>query len=336
MKLLPFIATLFLTLSSCQPSTERPPNETVLADTVGFAGFGFELLLAKIEQLEAKLQEQNSIQQQLDATSKLISTLQRRLDETQSTLQARDALVGNLQQKLSQSESQFRQAQDNLAKQVTQNVQLNRNVYILSGYPSCRDAPDQTGPQKLRVGSQTVQGYCEQDDYGGGWLVIQRRSSGGLGAESFNRSWADYRNGFGSLDGDHWWGLEKVHLLTKGHVHELLVEVTDGFWGIQWAKWNRFQLGSEMKRYEIVLLEGCSGNGTCYGLEKGEPFNTFDRSSSESCEEMVREGGWWLKSFCRSNLNAIIRSSNQESNMIWHHSQKLSSRIMIRMKIDNL
>lgn len=109
MKLLPFVTTLYLTLSSCQPTTERPPNETVLADTVGFAGFGFELLLAKIEQLEAKLQEQNSIQQQLDATSKLISTLQRRLDETQSTLQARDALVGNLQQKLSQSESQFRQ-----------------------------------------------------------------------------------------------------------------------------------------------------------------------------------------------------------------------------------
>lgn len=189
---------------------------------------------------------------------------------------------------------------------MSQNAQLNQNflenlrqVHTLNGYPSCRDAPDQTGPQKLRVGSQTVQGYCEQDDYGGGWLVIQRRSSGGLGAECFNRSWADYRNGFGSLDGDHWWGLEKVHLLTKGHVHELLVEVTDGFWGIQWAKWNRFQLGSEMKRYEIVLLEGCSGNGTCYGLEKGEPFNTFDRSSSESCEEMVREGGWWLKSFCR-------------------------------------
>lgn len=343
MELVLLIATLLLTLSTCHPTTERPSNETttVLADTVGFSGFGFELLLAKIEQLEARLQEQNSIQQQLDATSKLLSSLQRRLDETQQTLQARDALVGNLQQKLSQSESQFRLAQDNLAEQVAKNAQLERKfvnnlkqINILNGYPSCRDAPDQTGPHKLRVGSQHVVGYCEQDDYEGGWLVIQRRASAG-GGESFNRTWKDYRNGFGSLDGDHWWGLEKVHLLTKADEHELLVEVMDQFGSIRWAKWNRFQLGSEMKKYEIALLGGCSGNGTCNGLEKKEPFNTYDRNSSENCEEMVREGGWWLKYFCGSNLNAFIRTSDSDSNMKWQYSTVQSSRMMIRRKSTN-
>ncbi|KAK7909496.1 hypothetical protein WMY93_014180 [Mugilogobius chulae] len=39
--------------------------------------------------------------------------------------------------------------------------------------------------------------YCQQEGLMGGWLLAQQRETG---AVSFNRTWAEYRNGFGNVD----------------------------------------------------------------------------------------------------------------------------------------
>ena len=49
-----------------------------------------------------------------------------------------------------------------------------------------------------------------------GWIIIHQR----LGLTfNWNRAWANYKGGFGSIGADFWLGLEKMHLLTSSKLY---------------------------------------------------------------------------------------------------------------------
>jgi hypothetical protein len=54
---------------------------------------------------------------------------------------------------------------------------------------------------KITVNGRQLEAYCDMDH--GGWTVIQYRFDGSV---DFNRSYAEYQDGFGDVYGEHWLG----------------------------------------------------------------------------------------------------------------------------------
>uniref|UniRef100_A0A182JLH7 Fibrinogen C-terminal domain-containing protein n=1 Tax=Anopheles atroparvus TaxID=41427 RepID=A0A182JLH7_ANOAO len=99
--------------------------------------------------------------------------------------------------------------------------------------------------------------FCEQNSFGGGWLVIQYRFDGSL---DFFRNWTEYRNGFGDIKGEFWFGLEKIHQLTSRQQNELMVEMKDFDGAYSYAHYKHFEIGSETEHYPLKKLGAYDGN----------------------------------------------------------------------------
>ncbi|NXT01255.1 FIBA protein, partial [Jacana jacana] len=165
--------------------------------------------------------------------------------------------------------------------------------------------------------SKVLSVYCDQETTLGGWLLIQQRMDGSV---NFNRTWQDYKRGFGSVDGrgrgEFWLGNENIHLLTQNDTL-LRVELEDWDGNAVYAEYI-VQVGSEAEGYALAVssYEGTAGDALIAGwLEEGTEytshaqmrFSTFDRDQDrweESCAEMYG-GGWWYNSCQAANLNGI-------------------------------
>ncbi|XP_017027346.1 angiopoietin-related protein 7-like [Drosophila kikkawai] len=146
---------------------------------------------------------------------------------------------------------------------------------------------------------------CDSELAGQGWLVIQRRRDGLV---NFYRDWSDYKAGFGSLNGDFFIGLEKLHLLTAYQPFELYVHIENQGGVSKFAKYEEFSIGNESESYHLKVLgsyTGTAGDSLIY--HKGQAFSTFDRDNDASREKHCAQyhlGAWWYKSCFESNLNA--------------------------------
>lgn len=102
--------------------------------------------------------------------------------------------------------------------------------------------------------------YCDQNTAGGGWTVIQRRLDGSI---NFNRSWCNYRRGFGNLSDEFWLGLDKINRLTWRTKNTLRVDLEFNLTqGIQrpYAEYDLFVVESETKDYALTIGALSRGN----------------------------------------------------------------------------
>ncbi|XP_029283125.1 LOW QUALITY PROTEIN: fibrinogen alpha chain [Cottoperca gobio] len=156
--------------------------------------------------------------------------------------------------------------------------------------------------------TQVVEVYCRQEGLMGGWLLVQQRESGAL---SFNRTWAEYRSGFGSVDvrgrGEIWLGNQNLHLLTNQGESMLKVELEDWEGGVASAEYT-VRVGTEEEGYPLHVSGYIGEAGDALLVShNGMKFSTFDRDNDRregSCAETCG-GGWWYNSCQSANLNGI-------------------------------
>lgn len=175
------------------------------------------------------------------------------------------------------------------------NRQINHQKRIIE---SCEDVTT-SGRYRLQLPNQPtpITVICEMEPLDGGWLVIQRRSSGSV---DFNRSWTEYREGFGNAGqfGEFWLGLETIHQLTKAGDQELLVQLKNETGHYEYGRYKRFQVAGADQKYRLSPLVEFSGAiGEKLNISRDEAFSTYDKDNDQwtdgNCAQKYG-GGWWF------------------------------------------
>ncbi|XP_061588940.1 angiopoietin-related protein 1-like [Cololabis saira] len=186
---------------------------------------------------------------------------------------------------------------------------------------------------------RSMQVWCEQDIDNGGWTVIQRRRDGSV---NFFRSWENYKNGFGNIDGEYWLGLEGIYKLGRQGDYKLQVELEDWMDKKVYAQYSSFHLEPESQGYRLRLGTYRGNAGDSFSSNNGKPFTTLDRDKDAftgNCAHF-HKGGWWYNACGQSNLNGVwysggVYRSKFQDGMFWadygggFYSMK-SVRLMIR------
>ncbi|XP_052864089.1 fibrinogen-like protein A, partial [Anopheles cruzii] len=209
-------------------------------------------------------------------------------------------------------------------------------------YRSCSDIRNaQSGAYIIQANNESYafMVYCHRDMEGGGiWLVIQHRFDGSL---NFYRNWTEYRNGFGDIEKEFWIGLERLHQLTSGRPHELMVELRDFKGNYKFALYAAFEIGSEAEHYNLKTLGAYNGTAKdSLSSHKNMKFSTYDRDNDvwKEVNCAVRfEGAWWYYNCYRTNLNGPYKNIVDGKSMNWYdfsnsHEGLSFSRMMIRPK----
>ncbi|KAL2101556.1 hypothetical protein ACEWY4_003317 [Coilia grayii] len=152
--------------------------------------------------------------------------------------------------------------------------------------------------------NRLMQAWCEQSRAQGGWTVIQRRQDGSV---NFFRTWEQYKQGFGNLDGEYWLGLEHLYWLTAQVQYKLRVSMEDWQGRQVYAEYDSFRLEPETDWYRLRLGNYNGNAGDSLSWHNNKAFTTLDRDKdaySGNCAH-YQKGGWWYHMCAHSNLNGV-------------------------------
>ncbi|XP_052789388.1 fibrinogen beta chain-like isoform X3 [Mya arenaria] len=185
--------------------------------------------------------------------------------------------------------------------------------------------------------------YCDMDTDGGGWTVFQRRFDRSV---DFNRSFVEYEQGFGSLDGEFWMGLGLLHSITSRANMTLRIDLSlpdgttgfdeySGFYISPPDQYN-FNVDRRIKSAgmsDSYLLSDIGSNGDI----NHQPFSTYDRDVDkwlyDNCARYLG-GGWWYNYCTYSDLNVQYNIGSYSSFYYYSFSRNTrlkTSTMMLRL-----
>lgn len=259
-----------------------------------------------LEAAKGNYSDARTIQWMLEAQNKRIDDLVERIKQQQEKLEKQNVRIRTLQNQIhmNSERSSLKRKEDDVHLNAS-SEQRDSPVAMAS---DCHElflrGETTSGLYTIQpTDSEPFEVFCEMTPEGG-WTVIQRRQDGSV---DFDQLWQAYQNGFGSLNGEFWLGLEKIYSVSKGGNYILKVQFSD--WRDEAQTINYpIRLNGEESNYSLRILGSPAGNleSSLSTESSGVPFSTRDKDNDQkndlNCAKQL-SGGWWFSNCGRSNLN---------------------------------
>jgi len=290
-----------------QDNTIRKQNDTILEH--------YETMVKQNVTLVGQINEITIQNMKIDNKNKLIVEQERKLMEQGIEIKNQNKNI------------------DELQKKVLSLMKPNSCKHIKEVIPN-----SVSGIYTINVGlynKQPLEVRCEMDIASGGWTVFHRRYDGSV---NFDRNWNDFEYFFGELNGEFWFGLWYLSLVTKYSVNDLRVEMSSFDGTKKYAEYKNFHIADLWRNYKLSFKEGSySGNaGDSLSDSNGMKFSTPDKDNDEcSSFNCADYGGsnWWRN--CGSNtINGKYGDNkNKYAKFMYWYSFDNSSRSLKSMTL---
>ncbi|XP_043072301.1 fibrinogen-like protein A isoform X1 [Drosophila grimshawi] len=268
--------------------------------------------------------------------NKQLEDILKQLESSRAIIEEKNEQIRSLKTKLQINEFLLGTCKSNIT--LSPAALVRQDMSMLE--TSCSRIENTTEIWKIQVpGMEPFRVRCDGIIAGPGWTVIQRRVDGTV---DFNRSWDEYRTGFGDLDGNFFVGLEKLYRMTIFQPHELFVYLQNFDNEIRYAHYSSFSIGSEDDAYKLKDLGEFAGDaGDALKMNLNMKFTTFDRDNDkrgfDNCS-IERQGGWWFNQCARSNLNGryFERELDKWEGIWWWNWQETRTLQSVQMLIRSI
>ncbi|XP_063863269.1 microfibril-associated glycoprotein 4-like isoform X2 [Scylla paramamosain] len=143
-----------------------------------------------------------------------------------------------------------------------------------------------------------IQVWCDMETDGGGWTVFLKRQ-GQTDQLDFNRTWEEYKAGFGDPYEEYWLGLEMLHIMTYGRMYSVRLDLETTELKREHATYENIKVDSEEEKYKAILAgreNGSPKTRYCFRYWSYKFFTSIDRDYDSyhqgNCANMLG-GGWW-------------------------------------------
>ena len=156
----------------------------------------------------------------------------------------------------------------------------------------------------------SVRVFCDMETDGGKWTVFQRRDDT-KPRQDFNLGWDNYKQGFGELTGEFWWGLNYLWQMTsvQDRRYQLRIDLgySDGSKG--YVVYQGFRISPEEDGFRLSISNYTGDAGDSLRVSVDSMFTTTDRDQDDwhdgNCADR-HKGGWWYGGssfYCSVNSN---------------------------------
>ncbi|XP_065810111.1 tenascin-N isoform X3 [Labrus bergylta] len=164
--------------------------------------------------------------------------------------------------------------------------------------------------------SKPIEVYCDMDTDGGGWLMLQRRTTGKL---DFMKRWRQYIAGFGNMTDEFWIGLDKIYELTNTPTqYELRFDLGLGS-ERAYAVYDNFKIAPVKQKFKLTIgkYRGTAGDAMTY--HQGQLWTTVDNDNDIALGNcaLTHRGAWWYQNCHLANPNGMWGDSRHSLGVNW-------------------